>query len=137
MKTTLSVIIILIAVAIAGYFFFKQKPQLSLDPSPSPTMSQDPTAKSGYTAVIHTAKGDITLALYTDVAPKTVANFVKLSQAGFYDGTKFHRVIADFMIQGGDPFSKNDDPRVGTGGPGYAFEDEINPRSPGLQAERI
>lgn len=75
---------------------------------------------------ISTAKGDIKLELYPKVAPKTVANFVKLANASFYDGTKFHRVISDFMIQGGDPLSRTDDPRVGTGGPGYKFEDEIN-----------
>jgi len=61
-------------------------------------------------------------------APKTVANFVKLAKAGFYDGTKFHRVIKDFMIQGGDPQTKDDSlaARWGTGGPGYKFEDEIH-----------
>ena len=84
-----------------------------------------------------TIKGEIDLDLYSTVAPKTVANFVKLAQQGFYDGTKFHRVIEDFMIQGGDPLSKTDDPRVGHGGPGYAFEDEINPKSLGLSAEAI
>lgn len=76
-----------------------------------------------------TAQGDIVLELYPKVAPKTVENFLKLAGSGFYDGTKFHRVISDFMVQGGDPLSKTNDPRVGTGGPGYKFEDEINPRS--------
>ncbi|MDP3799832.1 MAG: peptidylprolyl isomerase [bacterium] len=82
--------------------------------------------------VIATSKGNIKLELDSIVAPKTVANFVKLSKDGFYNGTKFHRVIADFMIQGGDPLSKTDDPRAGQGGPGYKFEDEINPKSLGL-----
>lgn len=82
-----------------------------------------------------TAQGDIVLELYPKAAPKTVENFLKLAGAKFYDGTKFHRVIADFMIQGGDPLSKTDDPRVGTGGPGYKFEDEINPRSIGVPDE--
>ncbi len=61
-------------------------------------------------------------------APNTVANFVKLARAGFYDGTKFHRVIKDFMIQGGDPQTKDDAlmSRWGMGGPGYQFEDEIH-----------
>lgn len=84
-----------------------------------------------------TAKGDIVLELYPKAAPKTVENFLKLAGAKFYDGTKFHRVIADFMIQGGDPLSKTDDPRVGTGGPDYKFEDEINPRSIGVPDELI
>ena len=88
-------------------------------------------------AVIKTAKGDIELDLYPDVAPKTVENFIKLSREGFYNGTKFHRVIKDFVIQGGDPLSKTDDPRVGSGGLGYTFEDEINPRSLGLSETEI
>lgn len=79
-------------------------------------------------AILHTNKGDIALE-FSDTTPNTVANFIKLAQAGFYDGTKFHRVIKDFMIQGGDPQTKDDSlmSRWGTGGPGYAFEDEIIP----------
>ncbi len=83
-------------------------------------------------AVIETGKGDIELELYPKVAPKTVDKFVKLAEEGFYNGIKFHRVISSFMIQGGDPLSRVDDPSVGAGGPGYTFEDEINPRSLGL-----
>jgi len=78
-------------------------------------------------AVIETNKGNIKLELYTKDAPKTVENFVKLASESFYDGIKFHRVISDFMIQTGDPLSKDDNPaNDGTGGPGYSFEDEIN-----------
>jgi cyclophilin family peptidyl-prolyl cis-trans isomerase len=72
-------------------------------------------------ATLHTNHGQIELELFDDDAPKTVANFVKLAGEGFYDGVVFHRVIPDFMIQGGDPTG------TGTGGPGYTFEDEINP----------
>lgn len=86
---------------------------------------------------VKTVKGDIVLELYPKAAPKTVENFLKLAGAKFYDGTKFHRVIADFMIQGGDPLSKTNDPAVGTGGPGYKFEDEINPASIGIPDEAI
>ncbi|PIR74642.1 MAG: peptidylprolyl isomerase [Candidatus Magasanikbacteria bacterium CG10_big_fil_rev_8_21_14_0_10_47_10] len=76
---------------------------------------------------IQTSMGDIKLELFNDDAPKTVANFLKLASSGFYDGTTFHRVIPDFMIQGGDPLSKDNDPsNDGTGGPGYSFDDEIN-----------
>ncbi|MEX1064254.1 MAG: peptidylprolyl isomerase [Candidatus Paceibacterota bacterium] len=89
------------------------------------------------TVTMKTSKGDIKLGLIPKIAPKTVANFVNLAEKGFYDGTKFHRVIDDFMIQGGDPLSKTDDPRVGSGGPGYTFEDEINPKSLGLSDEAI
>jgi cyclophilin family peptidyl-prolyl cis-trans isomerase len=72
------------------------------------------------TATMHTNHGPIQLELFDEDAPKTVENFRKLSADGFYDGVVFHRVIPDFMIQGGDPEG------TGTGGPGYTFEDEIN-----------
>ena len=72
-------------------------------------------------AVIHTSKGDIKLRLFAAKAPVTVANFVNLAKRGYYDGLKFHRVIPDFMIQGGCPHG------TGTGGPGYRFEDECSP----------
>ena len=77
-------------------------------------------------AILHTNKGDITIEFNTET-PKTVANFVSLAQKGFYDGTKFHRVIKGFMSQGGDPYSKDDSKmsQWGTGGPGYQFDDEI------------
>jgi len=78
-------------------------------------------------AVIHTSLGDIRVKLYNDDSPVTVRNFVRLSIHKFYDNTKFHRIIEDFMIQGGCPFSKDDNWRNdGTGGPGYTFKDEIN-----------
>jgi cyclophilin family peptidyl-prolyl cis-trans isomerase len=78
-------------------------------------------------AILHTNKGDITIEFFDADAPNTVANFTKLAGAGFYNGTKFHRVIKGFMIQGGDPLSKDDAmmARWGTGGPGYQFADEI------------
>jgi peptidyl-prolyl cis-trans isomerase B (cyclophilin B) len=72
------------------------------------------------TAVMHTNHGDITLELFDEDAPKTVENFKKLAGDNFYDGVIFHRVIKDFMIQGGDPTG------TGRGGPGYTFEDEFN-----------
>lgn len=77
---------------------------------------------------LHTTKGDIGIEMMETDAPKTVANFIKLAGEGFYDGTKFHRIIKDFMIQGGDPQTKDDSlmERWGTGGPGYQFEDEIH-----------
>jgi cyclophilin family peptidyl-prolyl cis-trans isomerase len=78
-------------------------------------------------ATLQTNKGDITLEFYDQATPNTVANFVKLANEGFYDGVKFHRVIKNFMIQGGDPLTKDDNMamRWGTGGPGYRFADEI------------
>lgn len=79
-------------------------------------------------ATLHTTKGDITLELLESAAPHTVENFVTLAKSGFYDGTKFHRVIDSFMIQGGDPLTKDDAQQMywGTGGPGYKFADEIH-----------
>src|SRR3989344_1714015 len=69
-------------------------------------------------ATLETNQGDIKLELFTNQAPITVSNFLKLAEAGFYNGTKFHRVIKGFMIQGGDPNSRGDDPSLyGTGGP--------------------
>ena len=75
------------------------------------------------TATMQTSRGAIELELFDEDAPKTVDNFLRLSREGFYDGLVFHRVIPDFMIQGGCPLG------TGTGGPGYQFEDEINSHS--------
>lgn len=79
-------------------------------------------------AIMTTNKGVIEITFSTNT-PETVKNFAKLALSGFYDGTKFHRVIRDFMIQGGDPLSKDDANKVswGTGGPGYTFNDEASP----------
>ena len=77
------------------------------------------------TATITTTEGVITAELYDEEAPGTVANFEKLANEGFYDGTRFHRCIPDFVIQGGDPLSREpNNPRVGTGGPGYTIKCE-------------
>jgi peptidyl-prolyl cis-trans isomerase B (cyclophilin B) len=81
-----------------------------------PAMAID--TKKKYTVTFDTSKGLIVCDLFTSDAPKTVNNFVFLAREGFYDGTVFHRVIADFMVQGGDPTG------TGRGGPGYRFEDE-------------
>ena len=85
-----------------------------LPPAADPSVS--------YTAVMETSAGEITLELWPDLAPQTVGNFVGLARQGFYDDTVFHRIIHDFMIQGGCPKG------TGTGGPGYDFADEINER---------
>ncbi|MEZ0395892.1 MAG: peptidylprolyl isomerase [Anaerolineales bacterium] len=84
-----------------------------------PAMQIDPARK--YTATIKTEKGDILLELFADKTPRTVNNFVFLAREGFYDGVIFHRVIANFMAQSGDPTGR------GSGGPGYRFEDEFHP----------
>jgi peptidyl-prolyl cis-trans isomerase B (cyclophilin B) len=77
------------------------------------------------TATIETSKGTIVAELFDGEVPDTVANFEKLANSAFYDGTRFHRVIPNFMIQGGDPLSRDPaNPRVGTGGPGYKIKCE-------------
>ena len=79
-------------------------------------------------ATFETNRGSLVADLYDDAAPKTVANFEKLANSGFYDGVKFHRVIPDFVVQGGDPYSKGGEHAkgpVGTGGPGYTIPDEL------------
>jgi cyclophilin family peptidyl-prolyl cis-trans isomerase len=78
------------------------------------------TVRGMKSATLHTSEGAVELELFPDEAPKTVENFTKLAGEGFYDGLKFHRVIPDFMIQGGCPEG------TGSGGPGYQFEDEFN-----------
>jgi cyclophilin family peptidyl-prolyl cis-trans isomerase len=93
--------------------------------SKPPKMEIDP--KKSYSANLNTDKGEITIKLFADKTPITVNNFVFLSRQGFYDGTFFHRVIADFMAQGGDPTG------TGMGGPGYHFGDEF---SPGLRHDK-
>jgi peptidyl-prolyl cis-trans isomerase B (cyclophilin B) len=82
-------------------------------------------------AVINTTDGTMVIEFWPDVAPNTVANFKKLARKGFYDGTCFHRVIKGFMIQGGDPLTKDPsaEDRWGTGGPGYTIKAEFNNRS--------
>ena len=87
--------------------------------SSPPKMQIEPQKR--YSAVIDTAKGEIVIELFSSKTPVTVNNFVFLSQQGYYDGTIFHRVIQDFMAQGGDPTG------TGRGGPGYQFADEFNP----------
>ena len=90
-----------------------------------PPLTIDPAKR--YTATFETEKGDIVVSLFADKAPNTVNNFVFLAREGFYDGTTFHRVIPDFMAQGGDPTG------TGRGDPGYRFADEF---APGLKHDK-
>src|SRR3954471_19408786 len=86
---------------------------------------------SNETAIIKTTAGEMTVELWPDVAPKTVENFKTLAQKGFYDGTAFHRIVKGFMIQGGDPLTKNPNEEAswGTGGPGHTVKAEFNDRA--------
>jgi len=125
MKSTLFAIIAVALFFVGAFLYFGKGEETRVSP------------QAGEQAIIKTAKGDIEIKLYPTVAPKTVENFIKLAKDGFYNGIKFHRVIPSFMIQGGDPLSRIDSSAVGTGGPGYMFEDEINPKSLGLSEEEI
>ena len=101
-----------------------QQPQPTTNPSS--TSGQANQNQNIMQATLHTSMGDITIAFDATDAPNTVANFIKLAQSGFYNGTKFHRVIKGFMDQAGDPLTKDDSQaaRWGTGGPGYTIADE-------------
>jgi peptidyl-prolyl cis-trans isomerase B (cyclophilin B) len=103
--------------------------ETSPSPSMSPTASPSPAVKE--VAVIKTSEGEMVAEFWSDVAPKTVENFKKLANQGFYDGTAFHRVIKGFMIQGGDPLTKDEkqQARWGTGDPGYKIKAEFNNKS--------
>jgi peptidyl-prolyl cis-trans isomerase B (cyclophilin B) len=97
--------------------------------SPKNFSAQEIKKMSTTKALIETKFGNITLKFFPDVAPGHVKNFIDLAKKGFYDGTTFHRVIPGFMIQGGDPNSKNPDKRThGQGGPGYTIKAEFNDR---------
>lgn len=104
--------------------------QTSITPTKEPMKSlTDFETITASQATITTTKGDITVELYQDKAPITVANFLNLAKSGFYNGIVFHRVIADFMAQVGDPLSKDPSQQAawGSGGPGYVIPDEFDP----------
>jgi peptidyl-prolyl cis-trans isomerase B (cyclophilin B) len=99
-------------------------------PAEKKSDAKDTKSAAAEVAVIKTSEGDMVLEFWPDVAPKTVENFKTLAKKGFYDGTCFHRVIKGFMIQGGDPLTKDpsQEARWGTGGPGYQIKAEFNDR---------
>jgi peptidyl-prolyl cis-trans isomerase B (cyclophilin B) len=92
---------------------------------------QKPMNSANEVAVIKTSEGEMVAEFWPEVAPNTVENFKKLARAGFYDGTAFHRIVKGFMIQGGDPLTKDPakESRYGTGDPGYKIKAEFNDRS--------
>jgi len=132
MKRTINVLIFsLVLLALVGGCSKPQSNQYqpnTNETQSSTNMSNQNPIVTNEVAVIETSFGEMVLEFWPDVAPKTVENFKKLAKSGFYDGTAFHRIIKDFMIQGGDPLSKTDDPMVGTGGPGYSIKAEFNNR---------
>jgi len=106
------------------------KPESKPKDTNTETSSKDKPVNIREVAVIKTSEGEMVLEFWPDVAPGHVENFKKLARQGFYDGTCFHRVIKDFMIQGGDPLTKDEanKSRWGTGGPGYTIKAEFNDR---------
>ncbi len=112
-----------------GEFFNKEITEVgdNLNLAPEEKIITNIDNKKIMNAILQTNKGNITIEFFESQAPNTVANFIKLAKDGFYDGVKFHRVIKGFMIQGGDPLTK-DNSKInfwGTGGPGYSFADEL------------
>lgn len=120
--------LIVIILILGGYFLFVQNKEE--EPAEEEIVDNNTVtpSNSNMIAVMQTNFGEIKIELFSSDAPKTVENFIKLAESGFYDATKFHRVIKEFMIQGGDPLSKDDSlkNRWGTGGPDYSFDDEIH-----------
>lgn len=127
-RTPFVIALVLVAGALGTWWYFADSAEKTKQTMEQKNATQVAASWSG--ATLKTNYGSIQISFLTDKAPKTVVNFVKLVEEGFYDSTKFHRVIADFMIQGGDPLSKDDTNKDkglwGTGGPGYQFADEIN-----------
>src|SRR5882762_8338962 len=102
-------------------------PEAKQAAKPAPAMKAKPAKAADEVAILETSKGRMVVEFWEKDAPQTVANFKKLARQGYYDGTGFHRIIKGFMIQGGDPKSKNANASdLGTGGPGYTIKDEFN-----------
>ncbi len=139
MKKVIPIFVVVLFVLV-GWFLVKNNSNLKTENNINsleakaevPAKAETPVAPDNQkdkimTATLHTNKGDITIEFLNDLVPNTVENFTKLAGSGFYDGVKFHRVIKGFMIQGGDPLTKDDSKADfwGTGGPGYKFNDEL------------
>jgi len=151
MKTSIFAIILAILVCVGAWYFifnrerggqilgneYGQDQNMNVNNnapnqiSPNQNLSGENNQQKIMNATINTNKGDITIEFFHDSAPNTVANFIKLAESGFYNEVKFHRVIPGFMIQGGDPLTKDISQKNlwGTGGPGYTFADEISPNN--------
>ena len=122
-------IAIVIGLVVLGIWFSTRSSETNIinNTETSTETSTTPENTKIMNAILHTSMGNIEIEFFDTQAPKTVENFNKLAKDGFYNGTKFHRVIKGFMIQGGDPLTK-DDTKIamwGTGGPGYQFADEL------------
>ena len=130
MKSLIPLCVLALALGLTGVRAADEKAATNA-PAAKPDAKDHTSASStNMVAVIKTSEGTMVIEFWPDVAPKTVANFETLAKKGFYDGTCFHRVIKGFMIQGGDPLTKdpNQEDRWGTGGPGYNLKAEFNDR---------
>lgn len=146
-KNVFIVSVVAVALIVGIWYFYGRTPEITIQPSQpadeitimpeapaeisketAPPADSQTNPKTMPTVKISTNKGDITIELYKDDAPKTVENFLTLVNKNFYDGVIFHRVISGFMIQGGDPTG------TGMGGPGYKFEDELNAETESYKA---
>jgi len=130
MKKIYISLIILIILILGGYFFIVQNKEKPVEEKEEKIKDNDAVTlpNNNMIAIMQTNFGEIKIELFLSDASKTVENFIKLAKDGFYNDTKFHRVIKGFMIQGGDPLTKDDSlkDKWGTGGPGYTFADEIH-----------
>ncbi len=128
MNKYISIVIVVIVIVLGVWFFMRGGNE---GENIINSTNQEKTTKKMISAILHTNQGNITIEFFDKQAPNTVANFTKLAGEGFYDGVKFHRVIKGFMIQGGDPLTKDDSKMAlwGTGDPGYKFADEIDLKS--------
>jgi cyclophilin family peptidyl-prolyl cis-trans isomerase len=129
-------ILIVVVLIVFGIWFLRKSSRESamvdtISSKEEESINNSNNEEKTMTATLHTSEGDIAIKFFDEDAPNTVANFLKLTNSGFYNGVKFHRVIKGFMIQGGDPISKDDSKMGlwGTGGPGYKFADEIDANS--------
>jgi peptidyl-prolyl cis-trans isomerase B (cyclophilin B) len=131
MKAFIPVITLMLGFALSqGQEPKKETSEPKKEEKKADTKEEKKTVSNNEVAVIKTTEGEIVAEFWPDVAPKTVENFKTLAKKGFYDGTAFHRVIKGFMIQGGDPLTKDPakESQWGTGGPGYQIKAEFNDR---------
>lgn len=120
--------LVLLVIGIVSPAIAQSTPATPAPGAPAAAPALQPAVKE--VAVFKTSKGEMTLEFWSDVAPKTVENFKKLAREGFYNGTAFHRIVKGYMIQGGDPLTKDpaNEDRFGRGDPGYKIKAEFNPK---------
>ncbi len=133
---TLGIVVLLAVVGVGVYLISVDKPAVGPSPVVEETENTQNINMNAKTALLETSLGNIKVQFYGEDAPKTVANFIKLAGEKYYDGLTFHRVIPEFMIQGGDPncTPARSSGSCGSGGPGYKFEDELDPNTPSAKA---